>query len=103
MPPLSLIFAGHEIAVPCFVPPKNDAICLVHLKGVSKAQAQPMEKWGYAIVQKEGKELADIGTSTDWQGFGVAGINSITRLSALSAIDIFLSITRPAIPFSMFI
>ncbi len=31
VPPLSVIFAGHEIAMPCRVPPKNDGICLVHL------------------------------------------------------------------------
>ena len=36
-PPASLMRAGHEIARPCRVPPKCDAICLVHLNGVSKA------------------------------------------------------------------
>src|SRR5262245_61167325 len=49
MPPLSLILAGQDIAVPCLVPPKKDGICFVHLKGVSKAQAQPIEKWGYVL------------------------------------------------------
>jgi len=29
--------AGHEMTMPCRVPPKCDPICLVHLKGVSKA------------------------------------------------------------------
>src|SRR5213593_3011835 len=38
MPPASLMRAGHEMARPCPVPPKCDAICLVHLNGVSNAQ-----------------------------------------------------------------
>src|SRR5712691_6186852 len=37
MPPASLMRAGHEIASPCRVPPKCDAICLVYLNGVSYA------------------------------------------------------------------
>ena len=36
-PPASLMRAGHEIARPWRVPPKCDAICLVHRNGVSKA------------------------------------------------------------------
>ena len=36
-PPASLMRAGHEIAMPWRVPPKCEAICLVHLNGVSKA------------------------------------------------------------------
>ena len=36
-PPASLMRAGHEIARPWRVPPKCDAICLVHLNGVSNA------------------------------------------------------------------
>ena len=39
MPPLSVIVPGQEIAMPWRVPPKNDGICLVHLYGVSNAQA----------------------------------------------------------------
>jgi hypothetical protein len=39
-------FAGQEIAMPCFVPPKYDGICLVHLYGVSNAQAQPTDTSG---------------------------------------------------------
>ena len=31
IPPLSLMRAGHEIATPLRVPPKNDGICFVHL------------------------------------------------------------------------
>ena len=42
-PPLSLIRAGQEITMPFFVPPKNDAICLVHLYGVLNVQAHPYE------------------------------------------------------------
>ena len=38
IPPTSLIWPGQEIASPCRVPPKCDATCLVHLKGVSNAQ-----------------------------------------------------------------
>ena len=32
-PPLSVITFGQEIAMPCFVPPKCEAICLVHENG----------------------------------------------------------------------
>ena len=38
MPPLSLMWPGQEIAMPWRVPPKCEATCLVHLKGVSNAQ-----------------------------------------------------------------
>jgi hypothetical protein len=41
-----LIRAGHEIAMPWRVPPKCEAICLVHWNGVSKAQAQPTAMCG---------------------------------------------------------
>ena len=44
-PPLSVITLGHEIAMPCRVPPKNDATCLVHLNGVSKAQVHATAMW----------------------------------------------------------
>ena len=37
--PTSLMWPGHEIAMPCRVPPKCDATCLVHLNGVSNAHA----------------------------------------------------------------
>src|SRR5512144_2413238 len=47
MPPLSLITAGHEIAMPWRVPPKCDETCLVHLNGVSNAQAQGTAMCGY--------------------------------------------------------
>ncbi len=40
MPPVSLMRAGQEIAMPWRVPPKCEATCLVHLNGVSKAQDQ---------------------------------------------------------------
>lgn len=39
--PVSLILAGQETNMPLRVPPKWEAICLVHWKGVSPAQAQP--------------------------------------------------------------
>ena len=45
MPPLSVITFGHEIAMPCRVPPKCDTICLVQENGVSNAQAQPIDMW----------------------------------------------------------
>src|SRR4029077_19368553 len=38
-PPTSLMWPGHEMAMPCAVPPKCDATCFVHLNGVSNAQA----------------------------------------------------------------
>src|SRR6267154_3897118 len=37
MPPASLMRFGQEIARPWRVPPKCEAICLVHLNGVSNA------------------------------------------------------------------
>ena len=39
-----LDIAGQEIAMPWRVPPKKDGTCLVHLYGVSKAQAQGTAK-----------------------------------------------------------
>ena len=41
--------SGQEIAMPCRVPPKCEATCLVHLKGVSKAQAQPTAMCGLGL------------------------------------------------------
>ena len=38
---MPLMRAGQDIAIPCRVPPKCDATCLVHLNGVLNAQAQP--------------------------------------------------------------
>jgi len=35
----SLMWPGHEIAIPCRVPPKCEAICFTHLNGVSNAHA----------------------------------------------------------------
>ena len=45
MPPLSLITAGHEMAVPWRTPPKCDAICLVHENGVSNAHDHGTAMW----------------------------------------------------------
>ncbi len=42
MPPLSLMRAGQEMTMPLRVPPKCEAICLVHWNGVSIACAQPI-------------------------------------------------------------
>ncbi len=44
-PPLSLITFGHEIAMPWRTPPKCDAICLVHVNGVSNAHAHGTAMW----------------------------------------------------------
>ena len=38
-PPTSVMWPGHDITMPCRVPPKCEAICLVNLNGVSNAQA----------------------------------------------------------------
>src|SRR5262249_40462542 len=46
MRPLSVMRAGHEMAMPCRVPPKCEATCLVHLNGVSDAQDQATDMWG---------------------------------------------------------
>jgi hypothetical protein len=45
-PPLSAMRAGQENDMPWRVPPKKDGICLVHLYGVSNAQAQPIAMCG---------------------------------------------------------
>ena len=45
-PPLIAIRAGQETIRGLRVPPKWEAICLVHWKGVLIAQAQPTAKWG---------------------------------------------------------
>src|SRR5262245_38188788 len=50
MPPTSLILAGHEIAMPCRVPPKNAGICFIHWKGVSKTTSQPYSEMGICLV-----------------------------------------------------
>ena len=36
---------GQEIAMPCRVPPKCEAICLVQVNGVSKAQVHGTAMW----------------------------------------------------------
>jgi hypothetical protein len=38
--------AGQEMAMPCLVPPKYDATCLVHLNGVSKAHDHATDMCG---------------------------------------------------------
>ncbi len=44
-PPLSVMTFGQATAMPCRVPPKYEAICLVHLNGVSKAQVHGTAMW----------------------------------------------------------
>ena len=44
--PASLMWPGHEIAMPWRVPPKCEATCLVHLNGVSKAHDQATDMCG---------------------------------------------------------
>jgi hypothetical protein len=34
MPPAALMRPGHDIDIPCRVPPKCEATCLTHLNGV---------------------------------------------------------------------
>ena len=40
------MWPGQDIATPCAVPPKCDATCFVHLKGVSMAHDQGAAKCG---------------------------------------------------------
>ena len=40
--PWALMRFGQEMAIAFFVPPKCEAICLVHWNGVSMAWAQPI-------------------------------------------------------------
>ena len=54
MPPASLMRFGQAITMPCRVPPKCDAICLVHLNGVSKAQVQPHGHVRVGLVRTPG-------------------------------------------------
>src|SRR6516164_5274341 len=46
IPPASLMRLGQAMHMPCRVPPKCDATCLVHLNGVSKAQDQATDMCG---------------------------------------------------------
>src|SRR5262245_34772121 len=46
MPPTSLMRLGQAIAMPCRVPPKWDATCLVHLNGVSNAHDHATDMCG---------------------------------------------------------
>ena len=48
-PPWSVMWPGQDITMPCRVPPKCEAICLVHLNGVSKAQDQATDMCGWVI------------------------------------------------------
>src|SRR5215831_17828150 len=48
---MSITWPGHEIAMPCRVPPKCDAICFVHLNGVSNAHAQGTAMCGYVLSE----------------------------------------------------
>ena len=57
-PVTSLIRFGQAMTMPCRVPPKWEAICLVHLNGVSKAQAQPTAIYG--VVTGEPQAPSDI-------------------------------------------
>src|SRR6476661_2754512 len=50
MPPGSLMWPGQLIAMPCRVPPKCDATCLVHLNGVSKAHDHATAMCGYVAA-----------------------------------------------------
>src|SRR4029453_4043053 len=53
MPPLSVMRAGQEIAIPCFVPPKCDAICLVQENGVSNAHDHGTAMWLYVLSEPQ--------------------------------------------------
>src|SRR4051812_8899914 len=47
MPPASLMRFGHAMHMPWRVPPKCEAICLVHLNGVSNAHDHATDMCGY--------------------------------------------------------
>src|SRR5215469_11852594 len=51
IPPASLMRAGQDITIPCRVPPKCEATCLVHLNGVSNAATYPhmAVAWSWAF------------------------------------------------------
>jgi hypothetical protein len=47
------MWPGHEIAMPCAVPPKCEATCLTHLNGVLIAQAQAAAKCGKVLSEPQ--------------------------------------------------
>src|ERR1043166_8551607 len=49
MPPTSLMWPGHDMAMPWAVPPKWDGTCFTHLNGVLIAQAQDAAKCGNVL------------------------------------------------------
>src|SRR4029079_5343533 len=51
--PTSLIWPGHEMAMPCAVPPKCEGTCFTHLNGVSKAHAQGAAKCGKVLSEPQ--------------------------------------------------
>ena len=53
MPPASLMWPGHDMAMPWAVPPKCDATCFVHLNGVSIAHAQGAAKCGKVLSEPQ--------------------------------------------------
>ncbi len=46
IPPGSLMCPGQDMTMPWRVPPKNEATCLVHLNGVSKAHDHATDMCG---------------------------------------------------------
>src|SRR6266850_1261307 len=53
MPPASLMRLGQAMAIPCRVPPKCDATCLVHLNGVSKAHDHATDMCGVVAAEPQ--------------------------------------------------
>ena len=53
MPPASLIRFGQAMTMPCRVPPKWEATCLVHLNGVSKAHDQATAICGVVCAEPQ--------------------------------------------------
>ena len=50
MPPTSLMWPGQDMTMPWRVPPKKEATCLVHLKGVSNAHDHATDICGVVSV-----------------------------------------------------
>src|SRR4029450_4453254 len=46
MPPISFTWPGHDMHMPCAVPPKCDATCFIHLNGASSAHDHGAAKCG---------------------------------------------------------
>src|SRR6185312_1039718 len=89
IPPLSLMWPGQEIAMPCLVPPKCDGTCFTHLNGVLIAHAQGAAKCGNVLSDPQN------GYQRDWAFTGTG-----TPLKVVNSFGVPLSIPSALAPLS---